>query len=558
MVGAETRLPHQLVEFSIIVAARRDDLPSAGKIDLIETTPSFHAWNRSIRDKPTETRHIFLVRSSFQLSCRDFFADISIKRRNQSSPRRRPQFEKTMLISFSVSNYRSFGEEQTLNMVASGKIADHPEHLVPIGETGKSAVRAAVIYGANAAGKSNLVRAMEFAQRSIVGQRSTLANAEPFKFQAQSAPQPSTFEFRFLAEESVFSYGFDLVGKKIHNEWLTVLRGNDDIVIFERDVNGEAQVGRTLKATFPNDESLLDTLWVLAKLPLRTDQLLMNRAISLPESAQGRTLRAVIRWLTQDLLILRPDHRTHDILDRLDQDSGFLAFASQFLQRVGTGVAGLSIEKDERDASDAERQYLSRSLQSTRFMYDFMGRPGEMDIRPKPDDPSRVVSRRLVAQHPTEGFNGALPFSEESDGTRQLLHLMPVLDSQGANAKVIVIDELDRSLHPHICWEFLRFFSETCPGAHKQLIVTTHEAHLLNQELLRRDEYWFVEKDDRQQSRLVPLSDFKVRNDLQIEKGYLQGRFGAIPIIGSMSELEKLLECRLTQEVANAPQEATS
>ena len=119
---------------------------------------------------------------------------------------------------------------------------------------------------------------------------------------------------------------------------------------------------------------------------------------------------------------------------------------------------------------------------------------------------------------------------------------MPLLAAGNLSTKVFVIDELDRSLHPLICWEFIRLFSETATGARKQLIVTTHEAHLLNQELLRRDEYWFVEKGPDQQSRLVPLSEYKIRNDLQIEKSYLQGRFGAIPVIGSMAEIENLLD----------------
>ena len=118
---------------------------------------------------------------------------------------------------------------------------------------------------------------------------------------------------------------------------------------------------------------------------------------------------------------------------------------------------------------------------------------------------------------------------------------------------MVVLDELDRSLHPLICWEFIRFFSESCPGTHKQLIVTTHEAHLLNQDLLRRDEYWFVEKDVQQQSQLVPLSGFSIRNDLQVAKGYLNGRFGAIPMIGPMDSLEKLLSEGLNSEVHNAP-----
>ncbi len=119
-----------------------------------------------------------------------------------------------------------------------------------------------------------------------------------------------------------------------------------------------------------------------------------------------------------------------------------------------------------------------------------------------------------------------MPFGDESDGTKQLLHFLPTLFSDSAQPKTLVIDEVDRSLHPLACWELIRLFSESCPGVRRQLIVTTHEAHLLNQDLLRRDEYWFVEKDECQQSRLVPLSEFSVRNDLNLQKGYLQGDSG--------------------------------
>jgi len=132
-----------------------------------------------------------------------------------------------------------------------------------------------------------------------------------------------------------------------------------------------------------------------------------------------------------------------------------------------------------------------------------------------------------------------------------LLHLLPVLADQ---TRVFVVDELDRSLHPLMCREFIRLFSESCPGARRQLIVTTHEAHLLDQELLRRDEYWFVEKDAQHQSRLTSLVDFNIRKDLQIEKGYLQGRFGAIPMFGSFEPLRRLLECTATEDSNHAPQ----
>src|SRR5690606_14720837 len=123
-----------------------------------------------------------------------------------------------MLVSFSVANYRSFGDEVTLNMVASNKLTDHPNHRVPIGDTGKYVLRAAVIYGANAAGKSNLVKAMDVAQRLIREPSERRIPVVPFRFDPQGTKKPSTFEFRFLVDDRVFVYGFDVLLDKFTSE----------------------------------------------------------------------------------------------------------------------------------------------------------------------------------------------------------------------------------------------------------------------------------------------------------------------------------------------------
>jgi hypothetical protein len=135
---------------------------------------------------------------------------------------------------------------------------------------------------------------------------------------------------------------------------------------------------------------------------------------------------------------------------------------------------------------------------------------------------------------------------------------MPVLSPTAHSSRVVVIDELDRSLHPLLCSEFIKFYSESCPGSRRQLIVTTHEVQLLDQELLRRDEYWFVEKDKKQQTQLYSLSEFNIRNDLKVRKGYLAGRFGAIPVIGGMQQLEGLLQCKEAEEAPNAAQNSAT
>lgn len=460
-----------------------------------------------------------------------------------------------MLVSFSVSNYRSFGVEETLNMVASNKLTEHPGHLVPIPDTGKSVVRTSLIYGANAAGKSNLVKAMLAAQRTIMHGAACYKAADAFRFNNRLSQAPSGFEFRFLIRGRVFVYGFDIAAETgVHAEWLTAVKGNDEIVIFERSADGSAVVGKELRGEFPSDPRIVDTLEAVTKLSLRAEQLLLNRILELRPEEQGETLKGIVNWLTEDLVILSPGHQTHNILRRLTDDAHLRDFAAGFLRNVGTGVGELELEESVID-SEKSQWMRAKGIPAATLRSRPDGR--EFDntvIRQDSQDPTRFISQRLYAKHSWRDGSAALPFSEESDGTQQLLHFIPFLLAPSDRPKTVVIDELDRSLHPLICWEFIRFFSESCPGVPRQLIVTTHEAHLLNQELLRRDEYWFVEKDADQQSRLTTLSDFKVRNDLKVEKGYLQGRFGAIPIIGSMAALEQLLQCGVP-EAANATQE---
>ena len=458
-----------------------------------------------------------------------------------------------MLVSFSVSNFRSFGEEQTLNLVASNRLTDHSNHLVPIGSTGKHLLRSAVIYGANAAGKSNLIRAMGVAQQMILERGSGFASVEPFRFDRDKVGQPSTFEFRVLLGDQVFVYGFDATNRNIVCEWLSVLKDDDELTIFERNNKGETTTESRTKRQFPDDTTMFDTLGKLAQLPLTGRQLFLSRILSLPEVSQGKTLKSIIRWLTRDLVVLGTEHRASDIVSRLSSDPHFRAFSSRFLKSVGTGIGDLGLLETTRNVSEHERQYFAQLRKAGIALSNAFGRT-DVDMQVNDDDPDHVIERRLLAKHDLASEDFPLPFSEESDGTQQLLHLMPVLFHSEEN-RIVVIDELDRSLHPHLCWEFIRFFSETRPGERKQLIVTTHEAHLLNQDLLRRDEYWFVEKDAAQQSRLTSLLDFNIRNDLHVEKGYLQGRFGAIPVIGPMGDLERLLDFR-GSEAIHAAQEA--
>jgi AAA15 family ATPase/GTPase len=454
----------------------------------------------------------------------------------------REKNEDQVLINFSVENYRSFGAEQTLNLIASGKLQGHEEHCTPIAETGKSVLRAGVVYGANAAGKSNIVLAILFAQSLIqgTGQIKTLALN---RFRFRKVNKPSSFEFRFLVEGQVFIYGFAITQQAVVEEWLegTSQKGRD-VKIFDRK-GQQISVGNLTGSFGKGAETSEKTLKALQILGPRPDQLLLNKIVDLPSPSRGELLNRVAWWFTECLTVIQADTNFAPLVEFLEQDTGFRGFAKEFLQSIGTGINDLHIEQASIPAQRLPKQLLE-GLQASRDQESVMllGRSSVI-LHLDPNDPTKVIRRNLSARHRVGKSTYSIPFQDESDGTQRCLNLLPALYHLTTGCKVFVIDELNRSLHPLLSHAFMKFFLESCPGACQQMIVTTHETHLLDQDLLRRDEIWFVEKDQKQQTQLYSLADMNIRNDVRLEKGYLQGRFSAVPFIGDTKKLMDLIQC---------------
>jgi AAA15 family ATPase/GTPase len=446
-----------------------------------------------------------------------------------------------MLINFSIENFRSFGAEQTLNLIASGKLQGHDDHQIPIDDTGKNVLRTGVVYGANAAGKSNLVRAIVFAQSLIMGARQTRQIAlNQFRFRKGKAP--TSFEFRFLADRKIYTYGFAIDQKTVVEEWLAAMSPKGrDVDIFSRDKQ-EITIGN-LKVFGEEAEVSKKALEAFLVLKPRPNQLLLNKIVELPSPSRGPLLDRVVWWFTACLTVIEPSTDYGPLIEFLGNEADFRVFAAQFLDNVGTGISGLDIEQQEIPTEKLPKELIEElqapaGQQTTLF-------PGtsSVSLELHPTDPTKVIRRNLASQHMVDGHSWSIPFQQESDGTQRCLNLLPALYHLTTGCKVFVIDELDRSLHPHLSYAFLKFFVETCPRACQQMIVTTHETHLLDQDLLRRDEIWFVEKDKKQQTRLYSLADLNVRNDVRLEKGYLQGRFGGVPFIGDARRLMDLIKC---------------
>jgi hypothetical protein len=454
-----------------------------------------------------------------------------------------------MLINFSVENFRSFGQEQTLSLVADSTRDESPCHMVPLAETGRHVLRTAMVYGANASGKSNLVRAMSFARNLILrgAGPSTRISLDQFRF-TRSEPRPSSFEFRFLVGGTIFVYGFDISQEGIVEEWLSILRGpNREADLFRR-------IGKRItfgdQRAFEPDSPLNKTLKALEQLGVRSNQLLLNKIVDLASENRGKLLNQVVMWFSQCLTIILPEASFNSIIEFVEADPAFGEFVGEFLRSTGTGIEGLLIEQERIDADRLPKDLLealaSRGDVGTRPIV--MG-PG-VSLSLDPDDPGQAIRRNLATRHHVAGDEFSLPFHDESDGTQRFSHLLPALFHSRMPNRVFVIDELDRSLHPLLAHAYLRFFIESCPGEPRQLVATTHETFLLDQDLIRRDEVWFTEKDERQQTHLYPLTDLKVRKDLRYGKSYLQGRFGAIPFVGGLERIRELAQCAVGEDDA--------
>ena len=445
-----------------------------------------------------------------------------------------------MLVNFSVENFRSFGAEQTLSLVASKAHTGHEEHCVPIPTSDRHVLRTSVIYGANAAGKSNVVRAMDFARDLILEGPGPMKriSLNQFRF-TTDAKKPSSFEFRFVAANRVFVYGFDVSREAVESEWLTATndRGKE-VDLFERK-DGKIAFGDFGKFD-PDDAASGKAIEALLVLGVRDNQLLLNKIFDLSEEKRGGLLNAVIWWFSHCLTIVPAEASFSRITEYLDENEEFRKFASEFLSTIGTGIGKLQVEQTYIDREQLP-EALVEGLDEGEAMHIPFPLSAGMSLQLDPEDSSRVIRRNVTSTHSVDGADYSLPFAEESDGTQRFLNLLPALFHLQSGCKVFVIDELDRSLHPLLAHAMIKYFSESCVGA-CQLIVTTHETHLLDRVLLRRDEVWFAEKDERQQTHLYSLTDMKIRKDLRIEKSYLQGRFGAIPFVGDIERLHRFIE----------------
>lgn len=433
-----------------------------------------------------------------------------------------------MLIRFRVKNFLSFKDEVELSMVA-GRAKKHPNHVVQhAGNSGADLLRTAIVYGANASGKSNLIKAINFAKTMVVDGVRPKASIprKPFMLDPEFITQPSTFEFEIHYKGKLYEYGFSLDSKHIHEEWLNEIRPKSEKTLFRRITSSDNKI--ELHFGIKTSKKDHDFVQLVAR-GTPSNRLFLKESVE----RNIKYFSDVYNWFEEVLLVIFPQSLHTLAPIGFEDETDFGKLLVEHLQRFDTGVCGFILQPISEPLTELPKGLLED------LEHEITGEDKSVIIGPdrqryfvkKEEEQLKIF--KLLLRHRDKSCEADTLFEmdEESDGTIRLLDLIPNLYPRDLEQNaVIIIDEIDRSLHPNLSYDYILTFLQI--AAKTQLIVTTHESNLLDLDLIRRDEVWFVEKDKHGASSLYSLEEFSPRYDKDIRKGYMLGRFGAIPMIG--------------------------
>ena len=424
-----------------------------------------------------------------------------------------------MLIQFRVENYKSFDTEQKLTMIA-GSSRNNSDHVYDI--KGYSVLKTAAIFGSNASGKSNLIKAMA-AVRNLLGFNIRIPPTDYCRINPSNEKKGTAFEFVFSIKDEKYIYGIEILLSSgfIQSEWLKCAKTGRTVTIFSREKD-KITTGLNLDS---NDKMFFAVYRSEAKnyhsVPFLT---ILSKVPPNKKGGLG-TVHKVLRWFLNSLRIITAGGATgFRFTKRRD------AFTKGVLPAYGTGISGIEYQPLDEMHNPIPPDVLynvARNLNTKVVGDEPCGVIDGGAVGKFPfffDENGRPMVKKMMFDHDGNLFE----YYEESDGTNRLFDLTPILDPQDEEDLVYVIDELDRSMHPQLTKKFVRDFEKLSNSLRRQLITTTHESRLMDLDLLRRDEIWFMEKRDGA-SVLFSLEEFNERSDRKIDKAYLEGRYGAVP-----------------------------
>jgi AAA15 family ATPase/GTPase len=418
-----------------------------------------------------------------------------------------------MLIQFSVNNYHSIKDTITLNMLVSKSKNDKLKNFFSI--RNYKLLRSAVIYGANASGKSNIIKAMAFMRNFVLNTFKIIQSTdklphEPFKLSTETENSSTTFEIIFFKDNIKFRYGFEYDSDIIYSEWLFSDEKGKEAKLFTRDVDEGDYVNRE---KFKEGLKFFDRK--NERINISKNQLFIWKC----DQENGKISKSILDWF-KDFNVLDgvsiEENITLGLIEKLN-------LKKEVVELVKTGdidIDDIVIEEEEIDNFNTLPDIVKRNILLNKAQ--------------------KISKISINTKHKKYNKNGNVigkeefDLSDESTGTKKLFSLAaPIIDTL-QNGKVLVIDELEVNLHPILTQNLIKLFNdENVNKKNAQLIFTTHDTNLLKPSIFRRDQIWFSEKNKFSSTEIYSLVEFKgVRASEDFEKQYIQGKYGAIPYIG--------------------------
>lgn len=420
---------------------------------------------------------------------------------------------KNMLIEFSVENYLSFKELTSFSMLSAPSVKEYPEYTFSFKKN--TLLKTSAIYGANGSGKSNIIKAMKFMKdfvhsSSKEGQAGDKINIERYRLSSDTDDKPCFFEIIFVHNDIKYRYGFTADQNKIYTEWLHQTEKTKEVELFYRSEDGNINIG----AKFKKAEILRS--------------IVRKNALFLSVTAQFniKISTDILEWFDKKFVVITTDmigsklaNTLHDKFKNSEVEKNLI---NNFIKLADLGINNILVEKS-KTAGNIITKSASNNI--------------EVDDIKISTEHNKYDSKNTIISKEIFDFE-----KNESDGTKKFLGLSTFIIDAIVNGHVLIIDEIDSRLHQVLTRNLIMLYNiyKTSYKETSQLIFSTHDTSLMDKNLFRRDQIWFVEKDNYGASTIYSLVEYKVRNDASFQKNYINGRYGAIPILGDFNSAIKV------------------
>lgn len=419
-----------------------------------------------------------------------------------------------MLINFSLNNYCSYGDKQTFSTLCNTDKSHLDQNTFNFKAENISLI--SVIYGANASGKTNLFKALNFIKEFFVNSNNLTPNGRipvvPFKFIDSSPLKPSEFEITFIKDNVKYRYGFSCNHTAVISEYLDVYNSSKPSNIFTRtDINDYK---------FNTDQKLLESI----KTKNNPNKLFVCTAATW----NYEKVKPVVEYILNDMFLVFDYRLNGPLLDKFKKDNMYDEYKDFCIKILNQADINISDFEMNDKKIDRDSPYYNQIINTLKLITN--------------KESFETDSLNMIEFNTYHNINGKmypLKLEEESFGTQNLFNISPILFEVLKFGKTLVIDEIDRSIHPLLVRYIVNLFCEKDINKNNaQLICNSHDTNLLDLDILRRDEIWFTEKDYKTGlCKLFSLSDFSPRKSENVQKNYLIGRYGSIPFITKSGDI---------------------